>query len=201
MEKVTREELKEMINNGEDVTKVNTSEITDMRHLFSFKLLFNQDISEWDVSNVTDMSWMFNEAHSFNQDISKWNVNNVTKMNYMFHNAHSFDQNISKWDVSNVKDMEFILLNAYKFDQDLSKWDVDDTIKILGLLKNRQKHMIKPHHHKICDREETPIKISSSLVKIPDSDRYIKLWDKDKMSEMIDYYNKNYHKLHFPHKK
>jgi surface protein len=45
-----------LVRSGEDVTKVNTSEITDMSHMFYVAKLFNQDISNWDVSNVTDMS-------------------------------------------------------------------------------------------------------------------------------------------------
>ena len=31
---------------------------------------FNQDISKWDTSNVTDMAYMFYKAEKFNQDIS-----------------------------------------------------------------------------------------------------------------------------------
>ncbi|HPX25811.1 MAG TPA: BspA family leucine-rich repeat surface protein [Treponemataceae bacterium] len=70
--KVTLYELQQMIENGEDVTKVDTSEITNMSLLFSNNTTFNQDISDWNVSNVTDMSWMFYGAADFNQDISSW---------------------------------------------------------------------------------------------------------------------------------
>jgi surface protein len=66
---------------------INTSEITDMSHLFSNNPYsgynlgeFNGNISRWDVSNVTDMNSMFNGAESFNQPIGNWDVSKVTDM-------------------------------------------------------------------------------------------------------------------------
>ncbi|MGD1828133.1 MAG: BspA family leucine-rich repeat surface protein [Spirochaetaceae bacterium] len=101
-EPITREELITMIEAGEDVTRVNTSEITDMSGLFKDNKDFNQDISRWDVSNVTDMSNMFYEAKYFNQDISRWDVSRVTDMSNMFYGAYSFNADLSTWDVSLV---------------------------------------------------------------------------------------------------
>ena len=45
---------------------------------------FNQDISSWNTSNVTDMSHMFSGATAFNQPLNTWDVSNVTDMSYMF---------------------------------------------------------------------------------------------------------------------
>ena len=39
---------------------------------------FNGDISSWDTSNVTDMKGMFSGATAFNQDIGSWDTSNVT---------------------------------------------------------------------------------------------------------------------------
>ncbi len=75
--------LREMINSGEDVTKVCTTRVTDMSELFLYQQSFNQDISFWDVSNVTNMYRMF-EGSWFNQDINSWDVGNVTDMSAMF---------------------------------------------------------------------------------------------------------------------
>ena len=41
---------------------------------------FNGDISKWNTSNVTDMEGMFWGADSFNQNINNWDVSNVTDM-------------------------------------------------------------------------------------------------------------------------
>jgi len=99
--------LRMMVDNGEDVTTVCTSRITDMSLLFfpgvNQESTFNQDIGSWDVSNVTDMNNMF-ASTPFNQDISSWDVGNVKNMESMFLNS-SFNQPIGEWDVSNVTSM------------------------------------------------------------------------------------------------
>ena len=121
---ITREELEQMIAKGKDVSKVNTSEITDMSYLFEGDTTFNQDISGWDVSNVTDMGSMFFGASVFNQDISGWDVGNATNMSRLFQGAVVFNQDISGWDVSNVTDMDNMFSGASAFNQDISSWDV-----------------------------------------------------------------------------
>ena len=93
------------LGQGDDVTKVCTSLITDMSNMF-YQTTFNQDISTWDVSNVTDMTVCLSSL-SFNQDISSWDVSNVTDMSYMF-DSSPFNQDISSWDVSNVTDMSYV---------------------------------------------------------------------------------------------
>jgi len=91
--------LNSMINNGDDVTKVCTTPITNMSFMFEVSP-FNQDIGSWDVSNVTSMVLMFGTS-SFNQDISTWDVSNVTNMTGMFEDT-PFNQDISSWFVSEV---------------------------------------------------------------------------------------------------
>ena len=144
---VDRSTLNSMISNGDDVTKVCTSLITDMSAMFNNKD-FNQDISSWDVSNVTEMIGMFysttfNQDISawdvssvtfmedmfsdtpFNQDISAWDVSSVTRMALMFSGTTDFNQPIGNWDVSNVTTMDGMYLNATAFNQDISSWSVD----------------------------------------------------------------------------
>lgn len=52
---------------------------------------FNQDISSWNTSNVTDMSHMFSGATVFNQPLNTWDVSNVTDMSYMFAGVRDVD--------------------------------------------------------------------------------------------------------------
>lgn len=128
---ITKTDLEEMIKNGEDVTEIDTSAITDMSYLFEKNLSFSQDISGWDVSNVENMYGMFMES-GFNQDISGWDVSNVTNMNAMFMSS-PFNQDISDWDVSNVRNMYAMFFGALKFNQDISGWDVSRVEDMSGM--------------------------------------------------------------------
>ena len=122
-----------MVANDEDVTKVITTNVTDMSEMFQDSQ-FNGDISKWDVSKVTDMSGMFMGAFSkFNGDISNWDVSNVTDMSEMFQDPQ-FNGDISNWDVSKVTDMSGMFMGAFyksQFNGDISNWDVSNVTDML----------------------------------------------------------------------
>ena len=72
---------------------LDTSNVVNMRAMFA-GTKFNQDISSWNTSNVTDMSHMFSGATAFNQPLNNWDVSNVTDMSYMFAGVRYVDGNI-----------------------------------------------------------------------------------------------------------
>ena len=134
--------LKEMVVNGEDVTKVVTTLVNDIT-LGDFTIFhdgyskgFNQDIGSWDVTNLTNMNNMFANAKSFNQDISNWDVSNVTNMSGMFLNAHKFNQNLNNWVVSSVRFMSYMFAGAIKFNQNIVDWDVGNVIGMVGMFNS-----------------------------------------------------------------
>merc|ERR1712224_76940 len=55
------------------------------------------DISKWNTSSVTDMHGMFRYANKFDSDISAWDVSSVTSMDSMFESAHKFTCDITRW--------------------------------------------------------------------------------------------------------
>ncbi len=143
-EPITRVELETMIKNGEDVTKVNTSKITNMSKLFYKNSTFNQDISAWDTSNVTNMNEMFAYAYRFNQPIGSWNVSKVRNMSQMFRGVYisyvqrlsstDFNQDLSTWNVSSVQTMHKMFYGS-NINQDLTKWNVSNVSSWKGIFE------------------------------------------------------------------
>ena len=111
---------------NQNISKWNTSKVTDMNYMFWYAKVFNQPLNNWNVSNVTDMSRMFMSACSFNQPLNNWNVSNVTTMKDMFWSAKVFNQPLNNWNVSNVTDMSRMFLRAGAFNQPLHNWDTSN---------------------------------------------------------------------------
>ncbi len=109
---------------NQDISAWDTSAVTDMNHMFGDAESFNQPIGSWDTSAVTDMAGMFSGADSFNAEIGEWNTSNVTDMSCMFTGADVFNQPIGDWDTSNVTDLTYIFYYAAGFNQDLDSWDI-----------------------------------------------------------------------------
>ena len=139
-----------------DLSKLDTSEITNMDYIFKYSLFtgdinlwdvsnvstmnemfdyaknFNQPLNQWKISNVINMSGMFRSS-VFNQDISQWDVSKVTNMNEMFSYARYFNQNINSWDVSNVIDMSYMFYKSREFNQPLNQWNTSKVIDMKGM--------------------------------------------------------------------
>ena len=141
------DDIKNNVSNiYEDISEWDTSQVTNMRGMFSSEgydsgsYFYNQDLSKWDTGNVTDMSSMCkNTGYNsfFNSNISKWNTGKVKDMSSMFDNAIWIwdpdleGTDLSKWDTSNVTDMSSMFKTntphgKFIFNQDLSDWDVSN---------------------------------------------------------------------------
>ena len=67
-----------------DLSKINTSKVTDMSYMFSNCKAPYLDLSGFDVSNVTSMERMFNYCTS-EINIDGWDTSKLTNANYMFY--------------------------------------------------------------------------------------------------------------------
>ena len=127
-------------DNKKDILKIKLKGITNISNMNSIffncdSLMELPDISKWNTSAITDMGDIFCQSYlSSLPDISKWNTSNVNKMSGMFANLHSLTSlpDISKWDTSNVENMSCIFLNCYnlKYLPDISKWNTSNVINM-----------------------------------------------------------------------
>jgi len=133
---VAKADLKLWIDNGDDVTNVNTTGMTNMSSLFQNNSSFNQDISGWDVSSVTNMNGMFRNAGAFNNGGTALNwadTSSVTDMGYMFRDSGVFNQAIGTWDTSSVTNMIYMFALISDFNQDISSWDTSSVANMSGM--------------------------------------------------------------------
>ena len=115
-----------------DTSEWNTSNVTNMEHMFSncSLLEYLPDLSKWNTTNVTNMEGMFSNCSSLKSlpDISEWNTANVTNMNFIFWNCgllKSFPD-ISKWNTTNVTEMSYMFAycTSLKSLPDISEWNI-----------------------------------------------------------------------------
>ena len=115
-----------------DISKWNTSSVTDMMYMFAYASAFNQDIGSWNTEKVTNMQFMFHSAAAFNQDIGTWDTSQVTNIDGMFFDAVSFNQDIGSWDMSTLLDMNGVFNGAYNFNQPIGNWDTSQVTSMGG---------------------------------------------------------------------
>jgi len=107
-----------------NISRWNTSRVTNMNSMFYGCTEFNSDLSHFDVSNVTDMTYMFCGCKSFNQDISMWNVQNVTHTIGMFEGCEWFEQNLNDWGLKfkNLKNTFKMFKGCVSYNGKMDKW-------------------------------------------------------------------------------
>ena len=134
-----------------DITKWDTSNVTDMYQFFREGYNFNQPIDThpvinygreydaWNVSKVTDLRYALGAAFSvsttmsFNQDLDNWDVRKCTKMSYLFSRARNFNGNISSWVPHSCSQFVYTFNGTHAFNQDISSWDMGSATNLYGM--------------------------------------------------------------------
>ncbi len=135
MRKVTRKELMEMIENDEDYSLIDVSEITDFRFVFYEKTV-KFDISKWNTKSAENMGYMFNGAVC-TFPLNDWDVSNVENMKCMFDNS-KYNNPLNNWDVSNVEDMSGMFCESI-YNHPLNDWDVS-SVKNMKRMFHKSKY-------------------------------------------------------------
>ena len=117
---------------NQSLNKWNTSSVANMARMFD-SVTFNQPLNNWDTSSVTNMEWMFSQADSFNQSLNNWDVSKVTNMANMFYGVNSFNQPLNNWDTSSVTNMANMFYGVNSFNQSLNNWDVSKVTNMANM--------------------------------------------------------------------
>ena len=120
---------------NDDISRWNTSAVTDMSFMFAGAKRFNQPIGGWDTSSVTDMNCMFRGAAEFDQPIGEWNTSRVTNMSSMFADTVRFDRPIENWDTRRVTAMSLMFYAAEAFNQPLDGWDMRNVVSARNMFE------------------------------------------------------------------
>jgi surface protein len=125
----------------DDISRWDTSSVTDMSYMFANCGCSAAGVGNWDVSKVTNMEGMFMCSANFCGDLRRWDVSNVTNTNGMFLQASDFDSDLSGWDVSRVTDMRNMFSDAHSFTGGIcgiggiSGWDVSRVIMMNNMFE------------------------------------------------------------------
>ncbi len=111
-EPITKTELWNKIQRGDDVTMCNTSQITDFNMLFYDVDGFDQDISGWDVSRVTTMSRMFENATNIKTSLRGWNPQSCNNTSRMFYNTNVSKIDYTQMAFPNVSNASYMFYQA-----------------------------------------------------------------------------------------
>ena len=119
-----------------DLSKLDTSNVTNMGYMFYGSGVETLDLSTFDTSNVTAMNWMFASVSKITSlDLSSFNTSNVTNMSNMFARASKVSKlDISSFDTSNVTNFNAMFYGMSGMTTiDLSNIDTSNATNLSGM--------------------------------------------------------------------
>ena len=106
-----------------DLSKLDTSKVTDMSYMFADSNFWELNLSNFDTSKVTNMEKMFSSLKAFALDLSNFDTSKVTNMSGMFYNLNLDEINLSNFNTSNVVNMSYMFGLSKKLKLDLRSFD------------------------------------------------------------------------------
>lgn len=123
-----------------DVSYFNTRNVTDMNSMFSTcDNLESLDVTNFNTSKVTDMSFMFQSTKKLkNLDLSNFNTSNVTSMREMFCECENLvSLNLSNFNTERVTNMECMFEACKKLiNLDISNFNTEQVTNMKAMFRN-----------------------------------------------------------------
>ena len=121
-----------------DVSKFDTSNVTNMSNMFAYSQATTLDLSKFDTSKVTNMSNMFSHSQATALDLSKFDTSKVTNMSNMFGYSQTTVLDLSNFNTSKVIYMENMFLGSIATMLDVSSFDTRNVTNMSYMFYNSQ---------------------------------------------------------------
>ena len=95
-----------------------------------------EELPQIDTSNVTNMKYMFTRSKATTLDLSSFNTSNVTNMSNMFANSAATTLDLSNFDTSNVTNISSMFASSAATTIDLSNFDISKAISTISMFEN-----------------------------------------------------------------
>ena len=119
--------------NLEELPQIDTSNVTNMKYMFTRSTATTLNLSSFNTSKVTNMSSMFGNSAATTLDLSSFDTSNVTNMSYMFTNSAATTIDLSSFDTSNVTDMNSMFYGSKATTLDLSNFDASKVTNVYNM--------------------------------------------------------------------
>lgn len=129
-----------------DLSSFYTSNITDMRYMFSNTQAKVVDVSGFDTSKTVYMSGMFDKSQFATIDVSHFNTSNVVDMNYMFSSTAATVLNMDGFDTSKLQQASYMFYNSKAPVIDVSHFDTSKVTSMSAMFFNTQAAVIDVSH-------------------------------------------------------
>ena len=122
--------------NLEELPQIDTSNVTNMKYMFTHSTATTLDLSSFNTSKVTDMKDMFANSAATTLDLSSFNTSKVTNMSNMFANSAATTLDLSNFDTSNVTNISSMFASSAATTIDLSNFDISKAISTISMFEN-----------------------------------------------------------------
>lgn len=119
-----------------ELPQIDTSNVTNMKYMFSNSKATILDLSNFDTSKVTNMGSMFSNSAATILDLSSFDTSNVTDMSYMFKNCKATTIDLSNFDASNVTNVYMMFADSQATTIDLSSFNASKATSTISMFEN-----------------------------------------------------------------
>ena len=122
--------------NLEELPQIDTSNVTNMKYMFTRSTATTLNLSSFNTSKVTNMSNMFANSAATTLDLSSFNTSNVTDMNSMFYGSKATTLDLSNFDASKVTNVYNMFASSAATTINLSSFNTSKVTSMNSMFEN-----------------------------------------------------------------